>query len=368
MRPGEEAFLAHALRLGARGNGQTWPNPSVGCLLVKDGRIVARAVTAPGGRPHAETQALARAGGAARGSTAFVSLEPCAHEGTTPSCAAELAKAGVACVVTAVEDPDPRTAGAGHARLHAAGVEVVPARASEAAQQAHRGFFSRIERGRPWLTLKLATSADGRIATATGESRWITGPSARCMVHAMRARADAVLVGGGTARADDPALTVRGFGEVSQPVRIVASRRLDLPEDGRLSARAGVTEAGPLWLCHGPDATEARRAFWRGRGATMLDVPIGSGPHLDPNGLLRALGERGLGEVLCEGGGAFAASLLGAGLVDELVTFTAGLTLGAEGKPGLGALGIDRLAEAPRFALVEERRVGPDVRAVWRPV
>jgi diaminohydroxyphosphoribosylaminopyrimidine deaminase/5-amino-6-(5-phosphoribosylamino)uracil reductase len=365
LSPDDARFLDLALRLGARGQGRTWPNPSVGCVIVQDGRIVARAATAPGGRPHAETQALAQAGDAARGAVAYVSLEPCAHSGVTPPCAGALAEAGVARVVTALSDPDPRTAGQGHTALAAAGVEVVPDAAPEAGRAAHRGFLSRVERGRPWLTLKLATSADGRIATATGESRWITGPAARRMVHAMRARSDGVLVGAGTARADDPELTVRGFGPVPQPARIVASRRLDLPEDGRLAASAG---AGPLWLAHGPDAPVDRVARWAARGAEAVTVPLGAGGEIDPGQLLTALAARGVGEVLCEGGGTLAAALLSAGLVDELVTFTAGLALGAEGQPGIGALGLHALAEAPRFALAELRAVGPDAMAVWRPL
>jgi diaminohydroxyphosphoribosylaminopyrimidine deaminase/5-amino-6-(5-phosphoribosylamino)uracil reductase len=334
---------------------------------VREGRILARAATAPGGRPHAETRALDAAGDAARGATAYVSLEPCAHAGATPPCAAALAGAGVARVVTALEDPDPRTAGQGHAALRAAGVEVLAGAAPGAARAAHRGFLSRVLRGRPWVTLKLAASADGRIATATGESRWITGPGSRRAVHAMRARADGVLVGGGTARADDPRLDVRGLGPVAQPVRIVASRPLDLPEHGRLAASAADPEAGPLWLCHGADAPGARRARWRDRGADLVEVGAVQGRQMEPAALLAALGARGLGEVLCEGGGALAAALLAAGLVDELVTFTAGLALGAEGHPALGALGIDALAAAPRFRLAELRPVGPDAMAVWQP-
>ena len=372
LSPEDARFLALAIRLGDRGAGQTWPNPSVGCLIEREGRVLARAATAPGGRPHAEVQALARAGDAARGATAYVSLEPCAHWGATPPCAEALAEAGIARVVTALTDPDPRTSGQGHARLEAAGVACATAPAegqlAAEARRAHRGFLSRILRGRPWLTLKLATSVDGRIATATGESRWITGPAARRVVHAMRARADAVLIGGGTARADDPRLDVRGLGPVAQPVRIVVSRPLDLPETGRLAASAGAPEAGPLWLVHGPDAGEARRALWRDRGAETLEVTGIAGRQIEPAALLNALGARGLGEVLCEGGGALAASLLAAGLVDELVTFGAGLALGAEGQPAIGALGLGALAEAPRFALSDLRRVGPDSMAVWHPI
>ena len=209
--------MRHALALGARGLGQTWPNPAVGCVLVKDNRIVGRGWTQPGGRPHAEVRALAQAGEAARGSTAYVTLEPCAHHGKTPPCAEALIAAGVARVVTALQDPDSRVAGRGHAILRAAGLGVTEHVEAAAATDAHAGFLLRVTQGRPLLTLKLASSFDGRIATATGESRWITGPEARYHVHALRHSHDAVLVGAGTARADDPMLTVRGFGPVAQP-------------------------------------------------------------------------------------------------------------------------------------------------------
>ncbi|MFD0979630.1 bifunctional diaminohydroxyphosphoribosylaminopyrimidine deaminase/5-amino-6-(5-phosphoribosylamino)uracil reductase RibD [Tropicimonas aquimaris] len=360
----DRRFMAMALGLGARGLGQVWPNPAVGCVIVKGGRVLGRGWTQPGGRPHAETEALAQAGDAARGATAYVTLEPCAHHGKTPPCAEALAEAGVARVVSALTDPDPRVAGQGHARLAAAGVALTAGVMEAEARRGNEGFLSRINRGRPHLTLKLATSLDGRIATATGESQWITGPEARRAVHAMRASHDAVLVGAGTARADDPSLTVRGLGIDRQPVRIVASRRIDLPTESRLFTRI---EEAPVWICHGPDADAQRHAAWAGRGARLIDVSPNGGRQIDPLSLLQALGAAGLTRVFCEGGGALAASLLNAGLVDELVTFTAGIGLGAEGQPGLGAMGLDRLAEAPRFALDRLDRIGPDVLARWRP-
>lgn len=362
IAPDDRRFMALALSLGARGLGRTWPNPAVGCVIVNGGRIVGRGWTQPGGRPHAEVVALAQAGAAARGATAYVSLEPCAHHGKTPPCANALAQAGVARVVTALEDPDPRVAGGGHVILRAAGIEVATGVMADEARAQHKGFLlNRIE-GRPMVTLKLATSFDGRIATATGESRWITGPAARRMVHAQRARHDAVLVGGGTARADDPLLTVRDLGVAQQPTRVIAARRLDLPLEGRMAASAAEV---PLWLCHGSDAPARARAAWAERGARLIEVPVGRGGQLDPGALLGALGQAGLTRVFCEGGGALAASLLMAGLVDELVGFTAGLALGAEGRPALGAMGIDALAEAPRFALAELQQAGTDVMHRW---
>ncbi len=356
----DRRFMRLAIGLGMRGLGQVWPNPAVGCVLVRDGRVLARGWTQPGGRPHAEAVALARCD--AGGATAYVSLEPCAHHGKTPPCATALTEAGVARVVTALTDPDPRVAGQGHAILRAAGVEVVEGVEAEAARKAQAGFLSRVTTGRPLVTLKLALTLDGRIATAAGESRWITGGLARRVVHGLRACHDAVLVGGGTARADDPDLQVRGLGVARQPVRIVASRGLDLPVQGRLAASA---RAVPVWLLHGPGAPVAAQASWRAAGAELVAVAEGEG-GLDPALMLQALGARGLTRVLCEGGGALAAALLRAGLVDELVVFAAGRLIGAEGRAGVGPLGLDRLADAPHFDLVGVQPVGGDVLQRWR--
>lgn len=356
----DRRHMAQALSLGARGLGRVWPRPSVGCVIVKEGRIVGRGTT--DADAHAEVHALRQAGEAAQGATAYVTLEPCSHHGRTPPCADALISAGVARVVAAIEDPNPQVAGQGLARLRDAGLTVETVLCAEAARQQHAGFFSLIERGRPMVTLKLAATLDGRIATATGESRWITGPEARRTVHAMRMRHDAVLVGAGTARADDPTLTVREMGAARQPVRIVASRRLNLPWPNRLAA--SIAE-GPVWVVHGADAAEADVARWQDAGAEALETGV-SGNHLDPSALLETLGARGLTRVFCEGGGALAASLLAGDLVDEMVIVSAGFALGAEGKPAIGALGISALAEARRFELLGSRAVGGDVLTQWR--
>ncbi|MFD1509093.1 bifunctional diaminohydroxyphosphoribosylaminopyrimidine deaminase/5-amino-6-(5-phosphoribosylamino)uracil reductase RibD [Lacimonas salitolerans] len=353
--------MALALSLGRRAQGNAWPNPAVGCVVVREGRIVGRGWTAPGGRPHAEPQALAQAGSAAHGSTVYVTLEPCAHHGQTPPCAEALIDAGVARIVVGVEDTDPRVAGRGLAMLRRAGIEVVTGVLADRVVQDLAGFRLTRAQGRPWVTLKLASSFDGRIATATGESQWITGPAARREVHAMRMRHDAVMVGAGTARADDPMLTVRGMGNVRQPVRVVVSRRLDLPLSSQLARTARTV---PLWLCHGPDADGPLAQAWDGIGARRVQCAV-TGGQLDPGSVLRALAVAGLTRVFCEGGGALAASLLGAGLVDELVGFSAGLVIGAEGHPAVGVLGLGRLAEAPRFDLVETRDLGGDVLHRW---
>lgn len=361
MSEADGRFMRLALGLAARGLGNVWPNPAVGCVIVNEGRIVGRGWTQPGGRPHAERRALDQAGPSAHGATAYVTLEPCAHHGKTPPCAEGLIAARVARVVSAQEDPDPRVAGRGHAMLRAAGIAVGVGLMEAEARALQAGFLSRITQGRPWVALKLASSFDGRIALANGESQWITGPVARARVQALRARFDAVLVGGGTARADDPLLTVRAFTPLRPPVRVVAARALDLPR-ARLAASL---DQAPLWLAHGAEAPAEARAFWAGRGAELIEIST-TDQGLDPAALMRALGARGLTRVFCEGGGQFAASLMRAGLVDELIGFTAGAVLGADARPGFGTLGLDHLADAPRYRLSELQAIGGDVLHRWR--
>lgn len=362
MTASDRRFMRLALGLAARELGNVWPNPAVGCVVVQSGRIVGRGWTQAGGRPHAEAGALSQAGGRARGATAYVTLEPCSHHGKTPPCAEALVRAGVKRVVVAHLDPDPRVNGRGVRTLEEAGIEVSAGVLAAEAGSLNHGFLTRVREGRPMVTLKLAASLDGRIATATGESRWITGPEARRFTHVMRARHDAVLVGAGTVRADDPSLTVRGLGVERQPVRVVLSRSLDLPLTGQLATTAGET---PVWLCHGPDVDPEILQAWRSRGARLFEIPLGTCRQLDPTTVLRALGGAGLTRVFCEGGGKLAASLLLSDVVDRLVTFSAGLALGAEGVPSTGALGLERLSDAPRFRLIEARAMGSDALQLW---
>jgi diaminohydroxyphosphoribosylaminopyrimidine deaminase/5-amino-6-(5-phosphoribosylamino)uracil reductase len=358
----DERFMALALSLGRRGQGNCWPNPAVGCVVVKDGRILGRGWTQPGGRPHGETEALAQAGATARGATAYVTLEPCSHHGETPPCAQALIDAGVARVVAAIGDSDPRVSGQGFEMLRYAGIEVTTGVLAEEAARDHAGFFLKTEQGRPLVTLKLAGSFDGRIATGSGQSKWITGPEARRAVHAMRASHDAVMVGAGTVRADDPSLTVRDLGVQRQPVRVIASRHLDLPLMSQLARTANDV---PVWLCHGQGADVERLRAWEGLGARL--IPCAShGVQLSASDVLQQLGQAGLTRVFCEGGSALAASLLAFDLVDELIGFTAGIGIGAEGLPSIGALGLGRLDEAPRFELVETRPIGGDILHRWR--
>ena len=353
--------MAHALRLAARGLGRTWPNPAVGCVIVRDGVILGRGWTQPGGRPHAETMALAQAGVAARGATAYVTLEPCAHHGKTPPCAEALIAAGIARMVSALTDPDPRVAGRGHAMLRAAGIAVTENILQAEATAANAGFLKRVTQGLPFVTLKLATTLDGRIATATGESRWITGPQSRRAVHAMRMSHDAVMIGSGTARADEPDLTVRDMGAGHQPIRIVLDSQLRHAPDSRLGRTA---RQSPVWLVHSPTAPDANRKAWANTGATLIEAAA-NGPHLDATSALRALADNGLTRILCEGGGTLAAALIRANLVDDLALFTAGALIGADGQAAIAALHLTALANAPRLTLKETRRWGNDALSLW---
>ncbi len=351
-------FMALALSLGRRGMGRVWPNPAVGCVIVKDGQIVGRGWTADGGRPHAETVALAQAGAAAKGAVAYVTLEPCAHHGQTPPCAQALIDAQVARVVIATGDPDGRVAERGIAMLRDAGIAVETGVLEDQARRDHAGFLLRTTQRRPFLTLKLAGTLDGRIATGSGESQWITGPQARRAVHMIRARHDAVMVGAGTVRADDPSLTVRGLGVTRQPVRVVVSRAAKIPARGQLAKTAKTV---PVWFCHGIGAD---MTAWTEKGAMGLPCAITAG-QVDPLNAMNALADQGISRVFCEGGAMLAASLLSADLVDELVVFTAGMVIGAEGIPSLAAMGIDRLATAPRYQLDRVASVGGDIMHHW---
>ncbi|VDS09507.1 Riboflavin biosynthesis protein RibD [Paracoccus haematequi] len=329
-QPDDLRHMAHALRLARRGLGNVWPNPAVGCVILRDGRVAGRGWTQPGGRPHAERMALDQAGPMARGATAYVTLEPCAHHGRTPPCAEGLAAAGIARVVSAMTDPDPRVAGRGHGILRDSGIDVTEGVRQAEAQELQAGFLSRILAGRPFVTLKLATSFDGRIATASGESQWITGPQARLHVHLLRSQHDAIMVGGNTARADRPSLNVRGIATLRQPLRVVMTSRpiADLPPEGPM---------------HGP--------------MMQIDAP--------PQDALTRLAQHGITRLFCEGGGGLAASLLRAGLVDQIIGYTAGVVLGGDGRAAVGTLDLARLADAPRFRLAETRRLGDDLFHRW---
>lgn len=338
-----------ALALALRGLGTVAPNPSVGCILVKEGKVVGRGWTQPGGRPHAETEALRRAGEAARGATAYVTLEPCSHVGKTGPCADALIAAGVARAVVAMEDPDVRVAGRGLKKLNAAGISVELGCCAEEAARLNRGFLLHRTENRPLVLLKLATSLDGKIATALGESKWITGPNARAHAQLLRASHDAILVGIGTALADDPALTRRLPGVQSQLLRVV------LDGKGRLPAGAKLCDGtAPSLQITAPDCKAAVPD-----GIERAVVPL-DGERLSVPGVLTALAERGITRVMIEGGGRVAAAFLDAGMVDRIAWYRAGRILGAPALGAVGALSYDRLAQAPDFIHRRTEQIGPD--------
>jgi diaminohydroxyphosphoribosylaminopyrimidine deaminase/5-amino-6-(5-phosphoribosylamino)uracil reductase len=358
------AHMRTAIALARRGLGDVWPNPAVGCVIVKDGRVVGRGWTQPGGRPHGETEALARAGAAARGATAYVSLEPCCHWGKTPPCTDALIAAGLARVVIPIEDPDPRVSGQGIARLREAGIVVETGLCADEAAELNAGFLLRMREGRPLVTLKLATTLDGRIATHSGESQWITGGPARDRAHALRASHDAVMVGSSTVIADDPLLNCRlpGLSHRS-PVRIVVDSRLRVPLTARIIADA---RQAPTWFITLRGGDALRQAAFRECGVELIEVEPDGGAGIAMAAGLRALGERGVTRVLAEGGSHVAASLLRDRLVDRIAWFRAPRLIGGDGIPAVAPFGLGRLADAPGFARSGLIECGEDVLETYR--
>ncbi len=357
-----------ALNLARRGLGRVWPNPAVGCVLVgQGGMVVGRGWTQPGGRPHAETEALARAGEAARGATAYVTLEPCSHHGQTPPCSDALAAAGIAHAVIAVEDPDERVSGKGMARLEGAGVNITSGVCETAARDLNAGFFLKTLRNRPLFTLKTATTLDGQIATTAGDSRWITGPVARAYGHGLRARHDGVMIGIGTALADSPRLTCRLPGvEDRSPIRIVLDSHLRLPLDSPLVKTA--PEIGTWVICPQGADGQKKRAL-TDAGVTVIEAPNPGPPDPERVALewvAAELARRGLTRVLVEGGGVLAGALLAAGLVDRLAWFRAPRIIGGDGRPVADAFGVENLAEAAEFVRTGLTRLGDDILETYR--
>jgi diaminohydroxyphosphoribosylaminopyrimidine deaminase/5-amino-6-(5-phosphoribosylamino)uracil reductase len=342
----DQRFMQLALTLGRRGLGRTWPNPAVGAVVVKDGIIVGRGWTQAGGRPHGEPEALARAGEAARGATLYVTLEPCSHFGKSPPCADAIIAAGIARVVSAIEDPNPEVAGEGHARLRAAGITVdIGPGAAEAARD-HAGHFRRVRDKRPHVILKLALSSDDKIAAAGHRPVAITGEAAKARVHLLRAQCDAVLVGIGTVLADDPLLTCRLPGmEARSPVRVVLDSRLRMPGTSRLVQTARET---PLWVM-ASELAEAPAAMKLGAaGAQVMRLtPPKTSSGLDPAAVLHALAEKGITRLLVEGGARVASSFVAAGLVDEVWLLRGPDPIGADGVAALDALPLTAITQSP---------------------
>lgn len=358
-------FMQLALTLGRRGQGRTWPNPAVGALVVKDGVIVGRGWTQPGGRPHAEPVALAQAGEAARGATLYVTLEPCSHFGKSPPCADAVIAAGIARVVAAIEDPNPAVAGQGHARLRAAGIRVDVGLCAEQAARDHAGHFRRIRNKRPHVVLKLAVSPDDRIAAVGHKPVAVTGEAVRSRVHLLRAQCDAVLVGIGTVIADNPELTCRLPGMAKRsPVRVVLDRALRLSGDSRLVHSA---RAMPLWVMTS-DFAEAPAAMLLGAaGAHVMRVPVTTAPPpgLDLMAVLHMLAEKGITKLLVEGGSKVASSFVAAGLVDEVWLFRGANDIGDDGVAALDGLPLGAITGSPDFVARDSESFENDTLTIY---
>ena len=345
----DQRFMQLALTLGRRGQGRTWPNPAVGAVVVKDGVIVGRGWTQPGGRPHAEPEALRQAGEAARGATLYVTLEPCSHVGKSPPCADATMAAGIARVVSAIEDPNPAVAGQGHARLRAAGITVDIGLGALEAGRDHAGHFRRVRDKRPHVILKLAVSSDDKIGAAGSKPVAISGEAAKARVHLLRAQCDAILVGIGTVLSDDPVLTCRLPGmESRSPVRVVLDRALRIPGTSKLVHSARGT---PLWVMTS-NLAEAPAAMKLGAaGAQVIRVATTTAPPsgLDLSAVLHTLAEKGITRLLVEGGARVASSFVAAGLVDEVWLLRGPDQIGADGVAALDSLPLSALTGSPAF-------------------
>ncbi len=356
----DRRYMGLALRLAERGLGRVWPNPPVGCVVVRDGRIVGRGWTQPPPGNHAEVEALNRAGSCAIGATAYVTLEPCCHYGRTPPCTMALIHAGIRRVVVAATDPFPRVDGRGNDQLRQAGIQVDVGLMKTKAETLNAGFLLNVTQKRPLVTLKLATSLDGRIATGRGESQWITGERARAAGHRLRATHDAIMVGSGTALADDPTLTCRLPGlEDRSPIRVVLDRRCRLPLTSHLAQSAHEI---PVWLITSEGAPKTKIEAYRNAGIEVIQIKPS---RESQRGLAEALAGRGITRLLVEGGALVAASLLRCGLVDRLHWFQAPMVIGGDGRPAIDELFIDRLADAPTFERKASEVLASDVGATY---
>lgn len=352
-------IMAAALELGRRGLGLCAPNPAVGTLLVKNGVVLARGWTKPGGRPHAETEALREVGAAARGATLYVSLEPCSHHGQTPPCTDAIIAAGISRVAYAIDDADPRARGRASHILTDAGIEVTHGVLVKEARRAHLGHFLRVTSGRPMVSLKLAVTADLFAAGPASDPRlMVTGKPANGLVHVMRAMHDGVMAGIGTILADDPLLNVRLPGlEDRTPLRVVLDSELRLPMDARIVAAA---VKGPVLAIAGEGASEERAQRLREAHVEVVYAARDKTGHVDLGGALKLLGARGLTRIFCEGGPGLAAALIGQGLADEVIMFTSPKPLGRGGILGLAPAATVRLADPDHYRLIETRRIGAD--------
>ena len=349
-------YMQRALDLAERGAGWTSPNPAVGAVVVRHGQVVGEGYHRRAGEPHAEVHALKQAGDLARGATLYVTLEPCNHYGRTPPCTEAILAAGIRRVVVATADANPVVRGRGLARLMNAGLEVWVGVGRKEARRLNEAFAKYITSGLPWVSLKVAMSLDGRVATRTGGARWITGPAARRLVHQLRHRHDAVLVGAGTVLADDPRLTVR-LEQGRDPVRLVLDSRLRIPLSSRV---INLPSSAPTWIFTTPNHDRDKRRLLEARGAEVIVVP-GSGPRVDIRAMLEIVGQRGITSIMVEGGPTVNAAFLKHNLVDRLYLFLAPKIIGGHEAPGpVGGAGVEEVSSAQRIEGVEVTRVGED--------
>lgn len=362
INPYDLWYMKSALALARTGLGRTWPNPSVGCVIVKDGHVVGRGRTGDGGRPHAEATALAMAGAQTKGAFAYVTLEPCAHHGKTPPCVKALIDAGIAKVIIATEDTDSRVSGQGIEMLRMAGIEVMVGILGEQARELNKGFFLRHSQNRPLISLKTATTLDAKIATSTGESKWITGDLARKRGHLLRVQHDAIAVGVNTVLADNPQLNSRLSGVVKNQVRVIFDTNLRLK--GTENIFKNVSD-NPLWIVTSIEATNPQAAPLVNAGADIITVPLDAKGRVDIAKAMNEICARGITRVLVEGGAGLMTSFLKAWLYDALYWFKAGSVIGADGLSAAQGLGIQNMDQKIKLTHSEQIILGDDVLDVY---
>jgi diaminohydroxyphosphoribosylaminopyrimidine deaminase/5-amino-6-(5-phosphoribosylamino)uracil reductase len=358
----DREYMELALTIARSTRGRTWPNPMVGAVVVNDGNIVGMGAHLRAGTPHAEVHALEMAGEAARGGTLYVTLEPCSHYGRTPPCADRVIESGVKRVVIAMLDPNPRVSGRGVERLRNAGIEIEVGLCEEEARQMNEVFVHYITTRRPFVIMKTAMTLDGKIATASGDSRWVTGDLARLEVHRLRDRVDAILVGIGTVLADDPELTTRLPEGGKNPLRVIVDTSLRIPDEARVLD----TKTARTVIACGEDADDSRERMLREKGVEIIRMPVVDG-KVNLKALMEELGRREIASILVEGGAEINGSLLSAGLIDQVMTFIAPKLIGGTGPTPIGGKGFSRMQDALELERVRVKRFGEDVAVIGYP-
>lgn len=359
----DQEYMRQALALAEQGLGRVAPNPSVGCVIVKDGVVVGQARTADGGRPHAEVQALAQAGEKAKGATVYVTLEPCCHHGQTLPCTDSLIAAQVAKVIVACKDEDKRVSGQGIQTLRDAGIAVVVGVLENEARELNEGFFKRIKNYRPFVTLKMATSIDSKIATGFGESQWITGPQSRKRVHEERSRHDAILTGINTILKDDPLMTTRLDGVEHRSLRVILDTKLQFPLGTKMSA---TTLQGEVWIYTSPDCDKEKKAQLEKAGLKVIEMDLSTGGRVSLPFVLEHLAENGITRLMVEAGQSVFSSFLKLKIWDRLLLFRAPIIIGHGGVDAFGDLELESLSKAPRLSLIAKEQYGDDLLEIYK--